>query len=256
MRRLSLVLFLVILPSWSQPAQQQVQPPIVINNVPAHDGFWTGLLRLAIPTIAAAALASGITLYGVNKTHKHQATENEASRKHLLQVEIAKAEIAAKYRSEDRRWEFRKDVYVKLINATSGMISANSEIGSIMSDIQQLKQAQTLTPSQLKDLSSRIESAGGRHLAHATVLAENVSLAPLAVAEDVLPLVVKAKPEIFKTAFNLSSDGIALPTGIPTVTKEVRDALHELLRKLQSAGRKDLWGTPESEAKAEAASQS
>ena len=66
MRRFLLILTVLTFAGWSQPAQQQAQTPIVINNVPPHEGFWTGLLKLAIPTIAAAVLASGITLYGVN----------------------------------------------------------------------------------------------------------------------------------------------------------------------------------------------
>jgi hypothetical protein len=79
MRRFLLALTAFAFLGWSQPAQPQAQPPIVINNVQPHEGFWTGLLKLAIPTIAGAALASGITLYGL------KADENKANRQHELE---------------------------------------------------------------------------------------------------------------------------------------------------------------------------
>jgi hypothetical protein len=91
-----------------QPAQPQAQPPIVINNNPTpQDGFWAGVLKLAIPTILGAGLGSYITLYGLRENNKHNAAENKANRESLFNLEIAKAEIAAKYKSQDRRWEFR-----------------------------------------------------------------------------------------------------------------------------------------------------
>src|ERR1019366_193506 len=45
-------------------------------------------------------------------------------------VENIKDEIAAQAKSRDNRWAFRKDVYVNLITATSGLIRAWSGVAT------------------------------------------------------------------------------------------------------------------------------
>jgi cytochrome c-type biogenesis protein CcmE len=69
------------------------------------ESVWMVLLKVVLATVLGVALGSGITLYGMRQNNKHNATENKANREHQLEVEIAKAEIAAKHRSNDRRWE-------------------------------------------------------------------------------------------------------------------------------------------------------
>lgn len=241
MRRVLLTMTFISFAGWSQPAQQQAQPPIVINNVPPHEGFWTGLLKLAVPTIAAAALASGITLYGVNKTHKHQATENDANRKHLLQVEVAKAEIAAKYKSQDRRWEFRKEVHVNLNKATVDVF---------------LTQTRLLQYAHLRN--HRIDIVRENATKNILLLQEEltinvkafwhcVTLAPLATAKGVLPII--------QSSYSQMGEVIDWDTHPEQQIRRQLDATADCLKALQDAGRKDLWETSEREAKAEGAKQ-
>ena len=247
MRRILLVFTFMSFAAWSQPAQQQAQPPIVINNVPPHEGFWTGLLKLAIPTIVAAALASGITLYGVNRTHKHQAAENEANRTHLLQVEIAKAEIAAKHRSQDRRWEFRKDVYVNLIQSTSLYLEFFQTLGSTIAEISRLKQQSPVDLLQVITVTKEAQALLARITPINTQFDLYSYLAPLATADDVLPLIAEVK----RTKPSYEIGDLAVPDDFVKWTHTNTEMVTELLKKLQETGRKDLWGTPEAEAKAE-----
>ena len=90
----------------------------------------------------------------------------------------------------------------------------------------------------IKRLTSDIDD----QVAHGNVFATYVSLSPLAIAEDVVPLVTSTW-ERFKELDPSSPELIA--ANMP----EKQKTLGELLRKLQAAGRKDLWGTPEAEAK-------
>jgi hypothetical protein len=73
-------------------------------------------------------------------------------------------------------------------------------------------------------------------------LSNHVNLAPLAVAEAVIPLVAAVGDQI-------SSFDPSTPETVAASSTSQVAALSELLRTLQTAGRKDLWGTPGGEAK-------
>src|ERR1035438_4989921 len=103
MRRFWLIITVLSFAGWSQPPQQQAQPPIPVTIEMPPESIWTALLKVVLPTILGAGLGAGITLYGLRQTNKHNATENMANREHQLAVEVAKAEIAAKHRSQDNR---------------------------------------------------------------------------------------------------------------------------------------------------------
>ena len=159
-------------------------------------------------------------------------------------VESIKDEIAAQAKSRDNRWEFRKEVYVNLITATSGLIRAWSGVATNMSEASRLKHEQIpLTDLRMAGVIKRLNSDIDDQVAHGNVFATYVSLSPLAIAEDVVPLVTSTW-ERFKE-LDLSS-----PELIAANMPEKQKILGELLRTLQAAGRKDLWGTPEPEAKA------
>src|ERR1035438_5545614 len=128
MRRFWLIITVLSFAGWSQPPQQQAQPPIPVTIEMPPESIWTALLKVVLPTILGAGLGAGITLYGLRQTNKHNATENMANREHQLAVEVAKAEIAAKHRSQDNRWAFRKDVYSGLIKSVSELIDIQSEL--------------------------------------------------------------------------------------------------------------------------------
>src|ERR1017187_8235640 len=158
-------------------------------------------------------------------------------------VETIRDEIAAQAKNRDNRWAFRKDVYVNLITATSGLIRAWSGVATNMSEASRLKQEQVpLADLRMAGVIKRLNTDIDDQVTHGNAFATYVSLSPLAIAEDVVPLVTSTW-EKFKE-LDLSS-----PELIAANMPEKQRALGELLRKLQAAGRKDLWGTPEPEAK-------
>ena len=85
MRRFLLIITVISFAGWSQPAQQQAQPPIFVQIQTPRESIWAALLKLVIPTLLGAALGSGITLYGLDKNNKHNAAENRANRQHDLE---------------------------------------------------------------------------------------------------------------------------------------------------------------------------
>jgi hypothetical protein len=118
MRRRFLILTFLSTTAWSQPAPQQTHlPPVVKVEMPTSNppNPWIHFAELILPGIIGASLA----LFGVWLTSRQNARTNTANRQHQLDVEIAKAKIAAEYRSRDSRWEFRKSVYTDLLTATT-----------------------------------------------------------------------------------------------------------------------------------------
>jgi hypothetical protein len=210
---------------------------------------WTALLKVALPTILGAGLGAGIALYGLRQTNKHNAAENAANRENQFRLEIAKDKIAAEAKSRDNRWEFRKDVYTQLIAATSGLIGTHASLGSSMASLQQLVQNQTPDdhPEKIR-VREQVDIDTKAYKTQADTFVRFVCLTPLAIADDVAPLFTAAvKDHVFDLGHLATPEAIAAES-----TKQIA-LLAELLRKLQAAGRKDLWGTPETEAKNEAA---
>lgn len=111
MRQSFLILAILSISAWSQPAQQHAQTPIVVQVQMPPTNPWMHLLELVVPGIIGAGLA----LFGVWLTNKHNDATNEANRQHQLDVESIKDEVAAQAKSRDNRWEFRKEVYTNLI---------------------------------------------------------------------------------------------------------------------------------------------
>jgi hypothetical protein len=120
MRRFLLTLTVLSVPGWSQPAQQSAQPPIVVKVEMPPTNPWVHLVEIVVPGIIGAGLA----LFGVWLTNKNNAATNAANRQHALDIEKIKDQIAAEAKSRDNRWEFRKDVYLNLITATSSLLVA------------------------------------------------------------------------------------------------------------------------------------
>ena len=67
MRRILLVLTFMSFAAWSQPAQQQAQPPIPVRIEMPPESVWMVLLKVVLPTVLGVALGSGITLYGMRQ---------------------------------------------------------------------------------------------------------------------------------------------------------------------------------------------
>ena len=238
MRNCLLVLTFVSLAAWSQPAQQQAQPPIPVKIEMPAENLWAALLKIVLPTILGAGLGAGITLYGIRQNNKHNAVESAANREHQLKVEIAKAEIAAKYKSQDNRWEFRKGVYVNLLDATTQLIRfyANYRLtnanGLVLetTDAEAAHQAERERLEQWKHLSSINDNM--MYLFY---------LAILATADKVFPALTTTTKDLLTAPDPHLMDTEALTRKIAAYS-----AFRDLLCK---AGRKDLW--PELEAKAD-----
>jgi hypothetical protein len=251
MRRFFLTLTVISFAGWSQPPQQPAQPPIPVKIEMPSESIWTVLFKLAIPTILGAVLGSDITLYGLRQTNKHNAAENKANREHQLQVEIAKAEIAAKYKSQDNMWEFRKDVYVNLIQALSMAGETMKQVGLKLQESYQLRHTTPVDSNKLDKANTNINLCLDQLRATDRQIDLYAPLAPLAMADDVLPLISALELAIAKA----DTINIEIPENLPVWTNLWTKRYAELLQKLQAAGRKDLWGTSEHEAKAESAKQ-
>lgn len=227
MRRFLLVLTFISFAGWSQPAQPQAQAPIPVRIEMPPESVWMMLLKVILPTILGAGLGAGITLYGIRQNNKHNASENEANRKHQLEVEISKAEIAAKYRSQDNRWAFRKDVYVNLIKVAYDLQALLMEL--------QLRIEHRASVSNESRQQTFLDTHG-----KIKELLSWGNLAPLAKADDVLPILAASFGHIFQPP---STDGDAAELLMQRLL-----GLDTVIAKLQAAGRKDLWDTPETEA--------
>jgi hypothetical protein len=224
MRRVFLVFALFNVPGWSQPPQQPAQPPTIVQVEMSPESVWATVLKLAIPTILAAGLGAGITVYGVRLTNKHNAAENAANREHQLRLETAKAEIAAKYKSQDNRWEFQKTVYVSLIKDTTELLRFYANI---------YRMNPGARAAELEEFRTIIDSLM-THLCHAR----------LAMAT-----------EAFVALERTTKDLLTPPD--PSLTDEALrrklDAYFDLRNQLSIAGRNQLWGTSEPKARAEGA---
>jgi hypothetical protein len=246
MRRSFLSFTVLSLAAWSQPAPQQAQPLIVVKVEMPPEGIWTSLFKLVIPTILGAGLGAGITLYGVSKTNKHNATENAADRENQLQVEAAKANIAAEAKSRDNRWAFRKDVYVNLINATTDLIRFYANLRLTNAKTAVVERNAPDAARRFHEEQERVEHWKQFRMVTDTLM-KHLHLAKLATADEVFPALEKTTKDLFSATDPYSLSPEALTDRIMTY--------FDLRTRLCDAGRKDLWGAPNSEAKADAALQ-
>jgi hypothetical protein len=237
MRRFLLVLTFITFAGWSQPAQQQAQPPIPVKIEMPPTNPWVRVVELIIPGIIGAGLA----LLGVWFTNKNNAAANAANRQHQLNMERIKDEIAAEAKTRDNRWTFRKDIYCSTLKSTF----------MVMNGYMRVLQSVLL----LKDNNAETRAAGERMLAnaqrdlqlHGTDFLTSGILAPLALADDLASaLEATWKHRLQPVVLNgVDIDAVALQMEI--------DRLTTLIGMLIQAGRKDLWGTPEDEAKPDTA---
>src|ERR1039458_1265629 len=106
MRRIVVVFFALSVPGWSQPAQQQAQPPIVVKVEMPPANPWTRVVELVVPGIIGASLA----LFGVWLNNRTNRTLTEDNRKH----ELAKA-------LKERHFELTKAFYYEVIMSTHNL---------------------------------------------------------------------------------------------------------------------------------------
>lgn len=154
-------------------------------------------------------------------------------------VENIKAEIASEARSRDNRWDFRKDVYVSLLTATTDLRGILTRLATF-SALHRAEPEEQIA-SKLQPLVEE-QRAAIKQFGNATVQA------PLAMADDVLALVNEAMGKLPRLIDLRSQQGAAF-------MDDLAATMGRLETRLQVAGRKDLWGTPEPEAKVEPATQ-
>jgi hypothetical protein len=246
MRRLLVILTVLSVPCWSQPsAQQPAQPPIVVkldtpivvkqDTPPANR--WVHVAEIVVPGIIGA----GIAFLGVWWTNKRNAAENAANREHQLLIEAAKAEIAAKYRSQDNRWSFRKDAYVSLLRSVTALLRKRYDFLVLV------KKQSRLKPDNAAELQLTHEEKAANLHEYRTLFAEymaNICIATLATGDEALTASLPSNAKMHEN-YSLSSKEDQVMQDI--------DAFGKLLGALTLAGRKDLWHTPEAEAKVESA---
>jgi hypothetical protein len=243
MRRSLLIFTLLSVPCWPQPAAQQpAQPPIVAKVEMPPTNPWVHLVELVVPGIIGAGLA----LFGVWVTNKRNAAENAANRENQLRLEIAKDKIAAEAKSRDNRWAFRKDVYSGLIRTICNILMDYNEglaINRVYLEHFNDPQVMADFAHELKDRNPRTRAAANDFFIYS-------NLSPLAMASWVVEKITEVVPVV-----NPQSDGdLTSPDYAQTVAVEMK-ALNSLLNLICEAGRKDLWDTPEAEAKTEAATR-
>jgi len=193
-------------------------PPITVT-VPAENP-WTTLVKVATPAL--------LTLFGVWLTNKKNAAENAANREHQLSIERIKDEIAAEAKSRDNQWEFRKEVYVNLLNSITDCISVLS----------QFHELELLSPTKMAspeaELQKRLADHRGIFMSASGTSIRFANLAPLAVADSVIPILMTLDKQL--PAFFASNVERAASLKAIANFNAARDAL-------QDAGRKDLWET-------------
>jgi hypothetical protein len=154
-------------------------------------------------------------------------------------VESIKDEIAAKAKSRDNQWEFRKDVYVNLLTSITDVISA----------LAQLHDLQVQFPVKLAnpdgDLQKTLEDHRTTFRSASATFNRYAALAPLAIADSVLSVTMALDKQL--PAFFLSNPERA--TSLLNAIANFNTARYAL----QVAGRKDLWDTLETQTESAAA---
>jgi hypothetical protein len=237
MRRLFLILTLFsVLCRSQQRAQQPTQPPIVVKVEMPPTNPWVHLVEIVLPGIIGA----GIAFLGVWWTNKRNAAENGANREHQVLIEIAKAEIAAKYRSQDNRWSFRKDAYVNLLRSVTALLRKRGDFLVLV------KKQSRLKPENVSELKLTHDEKAANIHEYRALFAEymaSMCIATLATGDEALTASLPSNAKIHENySLDSKEDQVILDI----------DAFGKLLGALTLAGRKDLWATPETKAKHEA----
>ena len=219
MRRFLLTFTFISFAGWSQPVQPPAQPPIVVRVEMPPANPWLRVVEVVIPGIIGIAGA----LIAVWFTQRHQ-----------RRLEFHKAEIAARYKSHDNRWAFRKDVYVNILAACDALANSLVAVAEMQRVINSKSPGyESLLPLQQQNMSNIVRNQGE--------FSKYALWAPLAMADDVAPLVQLALKQL--AGGNDLDDCDALTSKTMMLLR--------LTAALQTAGRKDLWGMPEPEPKAE-----
>jgi len=224
MRRIVLVFFALSVHSWSQPAQQQVQQPQV-QTQPTNP--WVEVVKTIGPVMATLFG----TLFGIRLTNKKNEKENAANRAHQLNIERIKDEIAAQAKSRDNRWAFRKEIYVRVVNAVTDLQHGYDALQEYH------RQATSADDASIMSGAKRLQQLGPELVSRTHEFFMSANLAPLATADELIAPIEGLREEIFNSGDPLSPE-------FQKIVREKRQKLQVLIEQIQKAGRKDLWEIP------------
>jgi hypothetical protein len=210
MLRFLLIITVFSFSGWSQPAQQQTQPPVA-QTLSVNP--WTQIQNLAPGIITAL---SGLVV--VLLTFRHQ-----------RRLEFDKADIAAKYKSQDNRWAFRKDIYVNLVKSVSALLDKRSDFLVL---VKQQSELESNSEAEVKLLHENKALNLHEYRALFAEFVTNMCIAELATADNALAMSTSALAQI--------KSNIALDSKEEQVSKDI-STLTGLVGTLAIAGRKDLW---------------
>jgi len=183
---------------------------------------WMALL----PICLSGMLGAGGVLIGVWLAGRRRAAENAANRQNALDVERLKAEIAAKGRSQDLRWAFRKDVYSNLSLTIAALIESSKQRRSLLQEHRPIP-----------------ESLQQEILAQIAQLRALANLASLAIGESVMP----SLRSVVAHASTVEGNDCG---------GERLQELSRLQRLVHQTSRQEIWGTAENKVERGAARRS
>ncbi len=164
------------------------------------------------PIFLSGVLGAGGVLIGVWLAGRRRAAENAANRQNTLEVERLKAEIAAKGRSQDLRWAFRREVYANLSLTIAAFIESSKQRRSL------LKEHRAIPESLQQEILTQ--------LAQLRALA---NLASLAIGESVLP----SLRSVLTNSSAVEGDDCG--------TERLQE-LSRLQRLVHQTSRQEIWG--------------
>jgi DNA repair exonuclease SbcCD ATPase subunit len=138
-----------------------------------RESFWTGFLKVALPTILAAALGSGITFYGLKQTNKHHAAENAANRQHELEK-----------LNREHSFALKRDVLIRLTQSLVQTIAALREWDISRDYLAQLRVNGEEPNAEMRRVSEEISKAWTEYWLRRSELEQAIAAARLAVSDE------------------------------------------------------------------------
>jgi len=212
LRRLSLTMVAAAAVCWCQSG-------LVESTGASHGSVQTVIPREVwmpvFEVLLAGIVGASGALFGVWMAGRRHTAENAANREHDLEVERRKAEIAARAKSQDARWAFRRDVYVSLSNTITALMENGKTRRNLLKEHREVPE--TLQQEMLSNFAQ---------------LKALANLAPMAIGDSVLPPLRSV--QIHASG---GEDGER--------AAEQLHALADLRRLVHQAGRRELWGAEE-----------
>src|ERR1017187_5622461 len=128
-------------------------------------------------------------------------------------VETIKDEIAAQAKSRDNRWAFRKEVYVNLITASHDLLKTLHNLNYAV------KLKEDPNEALRKRSKNTVEATMPELRASIKALTTYTTLAPLATADDVLPLLERVQQQVLQELDPDATEAVARIQTEPRVAR-------------------------------------